>query len=215
MPPKEKAPKCPVQGCQTRLNASTSGSCKQCKGLFCKEHSFPTDHQCMRLSSGLSRSASAPQLVPKVQPGVLVSATAASKLKGDGAAPAPQKVRGVAVACSEPAPGGRAPPPAHFLRAKRRALTGGASGAAQAAQAAPTAAATAATLQQLQSAQPQQLLDGLLGATPGAASEAQSVLLRALGDDSAEVRCRRRRLRAARSSIQLPHMRGVGACACA
>jgi hypothetical protein len=96
MPPKAagaKAAKCPVAGCQTRLNASTSGSCKQCKALFCKEHSFPTDHQCMRLSGGLSRSASAPQLVPKVQPGVLVSATAASKLKGDGAAAAPQKVR--------------------------------------------------------------------------------------------------------------------------
>jgi hypothetical protein len=48
----------------------------------------------MRLSGGMSRSASAPQLVPKVVPGVLVSA--ASKLKGDAAAPAAagvQKVR--------------------------------------------------------------------------------------------------------------------------
>ena len=49
------------------------------------------DHNCMRLSGGISRSASAPQLVPKVVPGVLVSSTA--KPKEAQAAPGPQKVR--------------------------------------------------------------------------------------------------------------------------
>jgi len=54
------------------------------------------DHTCMRLSGGLSRSASAPQLAkgaPKTLPGVLVSATAAPKVKAEPAGPqAPQKV---------------------------------------------------------------------------------------------------------------------------
>ena len=54
------------------------------------------DHTCMRLSGGLSRSASAPQLTkgaPKTLPGVLVSATAAPKVKAEPAGPqAPQKV---------------------------------------------------------------------------------------------------------------------------
>ena len=112
MPPKEKAAKCPVDGCKQRLNAATSGTCKQCKNLFCNEHSFPGgcrrplgaqrrsltapvafagDHNCMRLSGGISRSASAPQLVPKAVPGVLVSSTA--KPKEAQGAPGPQKVR--------------------------------------------------------------------------------------------------------------------------
>jgi predicted nucleic acid binding AN1-type Zn finger protein len=41
MPPKEKAAKCPVDGCKQRMTAATSSNCKQCKNLFCKEHSFP------------------------------------------------------------------------------------------------------------------------------------------------------------------------------
>ena len=92
MAPKERSPKCPVAGCSIRMNAQTSGTCKMCHKSFCKEHCYPADHACQRLSGGMSRSASAPQLVPKVQPGVLVNASAASKVKGDAAA-APAQVR--------------------------------------------------------------------------------------------------------------------------
>jgi len=98
MPP--KAPKCRVAGCQARLNAAAKATCKQCKNDFCKDHSFPSDHDCLRLSAGLSRSASAPALdkaapaaaaaaVPGVA--VLVSKTASkSPLGAAAAAPAAQ-----------------------------------------------------------------------------------------------------------------------------
>jgi hypothetical protein len=45
-----------------------------------------------------------------------------------------------------------------------------------------------ATLQQLQSTELGKLLDGLLAASPSAAADAQSLLMRALGDESAEAR---------------------------
>jgi len=98
MPPKgEKAPKCRVPGCQARLTALTKGTCKQCKNDFCKDHSFPVDHDCVRLSAGLSRSASAPSLAkaapaaPAAAPGVsvLVSKIAAKSPLAAGAAAAP------------------------------------------------------------------------------------------------------------------------------
>ena len=94
MPPKERAAKCPVQGCKVHLTPATKAACKHCKTEFCKDHSFPSDHGCMRLSGGMSRSASAPQLVkpPAAVPGLLVSA-AANSSKASAAAVAAAKVR--------------------------------------------------------------------------------------------------------------------------
>ena len=45
-----------------------------------------------------------------------------------------------------------------------------------------------ATLQQLQTTEPGLLLEGLLAASPSGGQDAQGLLIRALGDDSAEVR---------------------------
>ena len=59
-------------------------------------------------------------------------------------------------------------------------------------QATATAAgcSSSATLQQLQTSEPGSLLEGLLAASPGMGLDAQGLLIRALGDDSAEVRRR-------------------------
>jgi hypothetical protein len=123
------------------------------------------DHNCMRLSGGISRSASAPQLVPKAVPGVLVSSIA--KPKEAQAAPGPQKVR---MHCNV----GRL---CWFLLVpdiQAAAATAGSS--------------SSTTLQQLQSSEPGSLLEGLLAASPSVGLDAQGLLIRALGDDSAEVR---------------------------
>ena len=60
----------------------------------------------------------------------------------------------------------------------------------RATQAVPAGAgrSASATLQQLQSTEPGLLLEGLLAASPNAAFDEQCLLIRALGDDSAEVR---------------------------
>ena len=114
------------------------------------------------------RSASAPQLVPKVVPGVLVSASAATKAKGDTAAPSAPGVQKVRVPCLQ-------------------APLGSPELDKQAAAAASGQAASSSLLQSLQSTEVAQLLDGVLATSPSVSSDAQSLLIRALGDDSAEV----------------------------
>ncbi len=177
MPPKaDRGTKCPAPGCSVRLGAATKATCKQCKKDFCKDHSYPSDHECMRLSGGMSRSASAPQLVKQPQPslGVLVSTGAA---KAPVAAVAAPKVR----ECVSTRPAARRSRGVHSWLTAHQA-----NGAAT-----PAAPPATAVLKELQAADSQKLLDTLLRTSASAAVDAQPLLIRALGEESAEVRAAR------------------------
>ena len=84
MPPKaDRGAKCPQEGCSQRLNQATLGTCKGCGRDFCKNHCFPSDHDCQGpAAASLARSSSAPQLAKQPAApglGVLVSATKAAR----------------------------------------------------------------------------------------------------------------------------------------
>ena len=68
---------------------------------FCKDHSFPVDHECMRLSGGMSRSASAPSLAKGERPAT--AAPSGSKAPGIGILVSAAKPAAAAAAPVRPA----------------------------------------------------------------------------------------------------------------
>ena len=210
MPPKaDRGAKCPQEGCSQRLSQATMGTCKGCGRDFCKNHCFPSDHGCQGPAASLARSSSAPQLAK--QPvasglGVLVSAATTKAARcalghlQDATASTPdsqplhpllqpslrikRRRQGVRHASR--------PPPVILCCPGAWPDTDCGTPQVQAQAAAGAAAAAASALAaQLDKADTRSLLDALLSTSPSAGGEAQPLLVRALGEEAAEVRaCR-------------------------